>query len=78
MTPNPGFGFFVEAKFARLVTAVDPQPGEAEVILIYYASEYERLGIVHEETTGEQDIPDAIREVVEEALTVYSKANGEL
>ena len=77
LAPHPGFGYFAEARFARLVAAMDPQPGEAEVILIYYASEYNRLGIVHDDSTGEQEITDAIREVVEEALSVYRKANGD-
>jgi hypothetical protein len=77
LIPHPGLSFFVEAKFARLVPAVDSQPGEAEVILIYYASEYERLGVVHDNSTGEQEVTDAIREVVDEALSDYRKANGD-
>ena len=77
LAPHPGFGYFVDARFGRLVTTTDPQAGEADVIAISYDSEYERLGIVHDESTGEQAISDAIREVVEEALTDYRKANGD-
>lgn len=77
LAPHPGLSFFVEAKFARLVPAVDSQPGEAEVILIYYASEYERLGVVHDNSSGVQVVTDAIRDVVEEALNDYRKANSD-
>lgn len=76
LAPHPGMSYFVEARFARLVPAMDPQPGEAEVILIYYASEYERLGIVHDDSAGEQETTEVIREVVDEALTDYRRANG--
>ena len=77
LVPHPGFGFFVDARFGRLVSTPDPQSGEEDVIAISYDSAHERIGIVHDESTGEQEISDAIREVVEAALTDYRKANGD-
>ena len=77
LVPHPGFAFFIDAKFGRLVSTPDLQSGEEDVIAISYDSAYERFGIVHDESAGVQEITDAIREVVEESLTDYRKANGD-
>ena len=77
LVPHPGFSFFVDARFGRLVTTTDSHPGEMDVIAISYDSNYERFGIVHDESTGEQEMSNAIREVVEVALTDYRNANGD-